>query len=60
MIERFTGGSADAEQAMASMEPIGRVDTPEEVAAIAVWLGSPEASFITGHALVVDGGLVPR
>ena len=36
--------------------PLGRLGTPEEVAAAVVWLCSDAASFITGHALPVDGG----
>jgi NAD(P)-dependent dehydrogenase (short-subunit alcohol dehydrogenase family) len=38
--------------------PLGRLGTPEEVAEIVVFLCSDIASFITGHAMVVDGGLV--
>lgn len=39
-----------------AMTPLGRLADPEEVAAAAVWLCSPEASYITGIALSVDGG----
>jgi NAD(P)-dependent dehydrogenase (short-subunit alcohol dehydrogenase family) len=39
-------------------EPIGRVGTPEEVAETVVWLCSDAASFVTGHAMSVDGGYV--
>jgi len=39
------------------MTPIPRMGTPEEIADAAVFLVSEEARFITGHTLVVDGGL---
>ncbi len=41
-------------------EPMGRVGEPEEVAAAVVWLCSDAASFVTGHALSVDGGWVAQ
>jgi NAD(P)-dependent dehydrogenase (short-subunit alcohol dehydrogenase family) len=34
--------------------------TPEEIAAAAVWLCSDAASFVTGHPMTIDGGLVAR
>lgn len=42
------------------MHPIGRVGTPQEVADAVVWLCSDRASFITGHALPIDGGYVAQ
>ena len=41
---------------MLAREPVGRVGTPEEVAEAVVWLCSDAASFVTGHAMAVDGG----
>jgi NAD(P)-dependent dehydrogenase (short-subunit alcohol dehydrogenase family) len=39
-----------------AQEPIGRMGTPEEIAAAVVWLCSDAARFVVGHALVIDGG----
>jgi NAD(P)-dependent dehydrogenase (short-subunit alcohol dehydrogenase family) len=41
-----------------SRVPLGRVGNPEDIAEAVVWLCSDAASFITGHALVVDGGSI--
>ena len=42
---------------MLSRIPTGRFATPEEVAAAVVYLASPGAASVTGHTLMVDGGL---
>ena len=60
MVERFLGGSAEAEAAFVAMEPVGRMGTPEEIAEAVVWLLSDASSFVTGDALPVDGGLVAQ
>jgi NAD(P)-dependent dehydrogenase (short-subunit alcohol dehydrogenase family) len=60
MIDRVTGRDPAIEQQFVNMEPMGRMGTPQEIAEAAVWLCSPAASFITGQALAVDGGLVAR
>ena len=42
---------------LAMGQPIRRAGLPEDIARAAAWLASDEASFVTGHALVVDGGI---
>ena len=43
-----------------AMEPLGRIGNPEEIAEAVVWLCSDAASFVTGHAMSIDGGLVAQ
>jgi NAD(P)-dependent dehydrogenase (short-subunit alcohol dehydrogenase family) len=51
----YRGGAA-AQEALLKAHPLGRLGTPADIAAAAVFLTSPDASWITGTALVVDGG----
>lgn len=60
MVERFTASTPGAEEQLAMTEPVGRMGTPEEVAAMALFLASDESSFVTGAALPVDGGFIAR
>lgn len=51
-------GSIDAARAaFVARQPMGRLGTPREIAALAVYLSSDDAQFITGQAIVIDGGL---
>jgi len=51
-------GSVDAARAaFVARQPMGRLGTPEEIAALAVYLSGDDAQFITGQAVVIDGGL---
>jgi NAD(P)-dependent dehydrogenase (short-subunit alcohol dehydrogenase family) len=60
MVERYSRGDAEIEAQFAAVEPVGRMGTPEEVAEAVVWLCSEAASFVTGHAMAVDGAYVAR
>jgi NAD(P)-dependent dehydrogenase (short-subunit alcohol dehydrogenase family) len=56
MMGRFTGGTAEGRERVIAQEPIGRMGKPEEIAAAVLWLCSDAASFVVGHAMIVDGG----
>ncbi len=61
MVERsFLARDPNAAARLEASEPVGRLGTPEEVAEAVVWLCSDAASFVTGVALPVDGGMVAR
>jgi NAD(P)-dependent dehydrogenase (short-subunit alcohol dehydrogenase family) len=57
MMGRITGHRPQRAERMAAAEPVGRMGRPEEIAEAVVWLCSGAASFVTGHAMAVDGGL---
>lgn len=50
-------GNEKAYEDIGKNVPIGRAGTPEEIASAVLWLCSPEASYVVGHALTVDGGM---
>lgn len=60
MVDRITGKDPAVEAPFVALEPVGRMGLPEEVAATVLWLCSDEASFVTGIAMPVDGGLVAQ
>ncbi|MBE0477236.1 MAG: SDR family oxidoreductase [Coriobacteriia bacterium] len=60
MIDRFTGGSPEGMEAMAALHAVKRLGKPSEIADAVVYLCSDEASFVTGIAMPVDGGLVAQ
>lgn len=47
-------------KAMMAREPIGRFGEPQEIASAIVWLCTPAASFMVGHAMAVDGGVLAQ
>ena len=55
MLDRFTG-SSENKAALAARVPLGHTALPEEIARAILFLGSDDASFVTGHILTIDGG----
>lgn len=56
MVNRIVPNPEDKAAMIEQQYPLGRIGLPEEVANTVVWLCSDEASFITGQAIVIDGG----
>jgi 2-keto-3-deoxy-L-fuconate dehydrogenase len=52
----FAGREDEVRQQLHARQPVGRMARPEEIAAAALYLASDEAAFVTGSALVIDGG----
>jgi 2-keto-3-deoxy-L-fuconate dehydrogenase len=53
---RQSGDYEAAYKAFLARQPSGRLGKPEEIAALVVYLGSDESAFITGQAMIIDGG----
>ena len=60
MAKRVVGDNKQFLETIKSMHPIGRIADPEEIANAVVWLLSDKASFVLGHTLFIDGGMVSR
>ena len=60
MSEAIFGGDAQREAQVKALYPAGRVGALSEVAETVAWLFSDATSFITGHALPIDGGLLAQ
>jgi len=58
MTETTDDKKEEYEKWVNKIEPIGRFGEPEEVAETVLWLCSSKASFVTGHILAVDGGIL--
>ncbi len=55
-LEWYISQNPEVEKQLTAENPSGRLGTPEEIAEAVVWLCSDAASYMTGHALVADGG----
>jgi NAD(P)-dependent dehydrogenase (short-subunit alcohol dehydrogenase family) len=56
MVAEMLAKEPEAMKKIMRDQPIGRLGRPEEIAAAVLWLCSPGASFVIGHALAIDGG----
>lgn len=54
---RMQGNYEEARAAFIARQPMGRLGTPEEIAALAVYLASDVSAYTTGHVHVIDGGM---
>jgi NAD(P)-dependent dehydrogenase (short-subunit alcohol dehydrogenase family) len=57
MLGALGGDASPLHNALVESQPLGRLGRPEELAAVAVWLASDEASYVTGQTIIADGGL---
>jgi NAD(P)-dependent dehydrogenase (short-subunit alcohol dehydrogenase family) len=60
MVRRAAEDNKQFVESLKSITPIGRIGDPQEIANAVVWLLSDKASFVLGHTLLVDGGLISR
>jgi NAD(P)-dependent dehydrogenase (short-subunit alcohol dehydrogenase family) len=58
LAKNYPGKEAEMFAKLSAAQPIGRMAKPEEIASLAVYLCSDEASFVTGAAYLIDGGAV--
>lgn len=60
MMIRYANAETKIVKQLADVEPMGRLGKPDEIASAVLWLCSDQSSFVTGHSLAVDGGLLAQ
>lgn len=60
MLAYTSGKNPQVQEQLQQTLPMGRIGRPEEIAETVLWLCSDAASYVTGQAISVDGGLFPR
>ena len=60
MVQRVFGSNRELAEAAIASEPVGRLAQPSEIGEAVAWLCSDAASFVTGHPMAVDGGMVAQ
>jgi NAD(P)-dependent dehydrogenase (short-subunit alcohol dehydrogenase family) len=56
-VSRLLSGAGESLDGLAARQPMGRLGTPGEIAVAVLYVASDAAGFMTGSALVIDGGL---
>jgi len=56
-LQRLIEGAGESRADLVQRQPMGRLGTPEEIAKLVVYLASEDSAFMTGSAVVIDGGL---
>lgn len=60
MVDRLVEAQPEMKEGLTAATPVGRMGKPEEIAAMVMTLCSSESSFVTGHAMVADGGFTAQ
>jgi NAD(P)-dependent dehydrogenase (short-subunit alcohol dehydrogenase family) len=60
MVENVVNDQPELQEELVRLHPIGRIAEPEEIAEAALWLCTARSSFVSGSAIIVDGGYVAQ